>query len=157
MKWCNLFTYNAETGELTNRFNINGRALKDDLSGYVNDSGYRVVRVKGKTYRCHRIVWEMHNGPISKDLEIDHINRIRNDNRIENLRLATRHEQNLNLSQRVSKTGVTGVVYRKKNSKWQAQIGFKGRHIYLGIFNDFFEACCVRKSAEINYGFKVEL
>ena len=55
-----------------------------------NDSiGYRIVSIFGKPHKEHRLVWIYHNGNIPEGMQIDHINRIRNDNRIQNLRLAT--------------------------------------------------------------------
>jgi hypothetical protein len=154
MSLSELFTYDSATGHLFNRVHRNARSKIGRAAGHISDSGYVVTRINGKIHRAHRIVWEMHNGPILDGQEIDHINRIRTDNRIENLRLATRHEQNLNLSQRKSFSGHTGVVFNKKDNRWQAQIGFKGRQIYLGQFVNKTDAIDARKSAEINYGFR---
>lgn len=154
MKWHDLFSYDAETGALRNKVKRNSRAKEGDRVGSVNDSGYLVTRIKGKPVRVHRIIWEMHFGAIDAGLEIDHINRVRSDNRIENLRLASRHEQNLNLGPRRSASNVTGVVFNKKDQRWQAQIGFKGKHIYLGQFVDKEAAVAARKSAEHEYSFR---
>jgi hypothetical protein len=57
------------------------------------DSGYIFIRM-GKLYRAHRLIWIYHYGDIPESLQIDHINRIRNDNRIENLRIVS---QSLNI------------------------------------------------------------
>lgn len=57
--------------------------------GCPNNVGYTQLSFKGKTTLAHRVIWIMHNGPIPDGYEIDHINRVRNDNRIENLRLLT--------------------------------------------------------------------
>ena len=92
--------------------------------------------------------------PLERDENVHHINGDREDNRIENLRLATRHEQNLNLSRRLSKSEITGVVFNEKDDRWQAQIGFRGKHIYLGQFKEKAAAIAARKSAEINFGFR---
>jgi hypothetical protein len=146
-----LFIYDEKTGVLTNKVKRNSRSQCGSVVGWANDSGYLITTVFGKKIRVHRIVWEMHNGDIPDGLEIDHINRDRKDNRIENLRLANRHEQNLNLSKRRSASGVTGVVFNKKDSKWQSQIGFKRSHIYLGQFNSKEAAIAARKTAEIQY------
>jgi len=54
------------------------------------DQGYRRLRVgDGKYVSEHRLIWEMHNGPIPEGMQVDHINGIRDDNRIENLQLLT--------------------------------------------------------------------
>lgn len=149
-----LFRYDPVTGEIFNRVHRNSRSKESIQVGWMNDSGYLITSIKGKKCRVHHIVWELHFGPVSDGFEIDHINRVRHDNRIENLRLATRHEQNLNLSRRLSKSEITGVVFNEKDDRWQAQIGFRGKHIYLGQFKEKAAAIAARKSAEINFGFR---
>lgn len=154
MKWSDYFIFDEKTGNLLNKFTRNNRAKAGDVSGYVNDSGYVVVRIDGKRFRAHRVIWEMHHGEIPNGYEIDHINRVRGDNKLENLRLVTSHENNLNLSKRKSISGVTGVVFNKKDGKWQAQIGFNGKHVYLGQFLNKSDAIKARNEAEIKYGFR---
>lgn len=154
MNWRAIFFYEPNTGELFNKVKRNSRAKQGASVGWVNESGYLVTTVKGKKFRVHRIIWEMHNGPIPDGYEIDHINRVRNDNRISNLRLATSHEQNLNLGRRSSNSGITGVVFNKKDRRWQAQIGHKGRHIYLGQYKEKGAAIKARAEAETKYGFR---
>ena len=149
-----LFRYDATTGEIFNQTRRNARSKELSKVGWVNDSGYLITTVRGKKYRVHHIVWILHFGLIPDGYEIDHINRIRGDNRIENLRLATRHEQNLNLSRRASKSETTGVVFNEKDARWQAQIGFKGKHIYLGQFKEKGAAVAARKAAEVQFGFR---
>jgi len=53
------------------------------------NTGYLMFRLKGKAYLVHRVIWELHYGKIPDGLVIDHINHIKDDNRIENLRLLT--------------------------------------------------------------------
>ena len=64
--------------------------------GRVTSNGYRRVSVAGVGYGVHRLVWEMHYGPIPEGMEIDHINGVRDDNAVENLRMATRAENGWN-------------------------------------------------------------
>ncbi len=153
MNWGELFVYLAD-GSLINKIDRNSRSRAGRVAGMINDSGYRVTRVNGKNYRVHRIIWEMHHGEIPCGLEIDHINRDRLDNRIENLRLATRHEQNLNMSKRKSTSGITGVCWSKKDKRWQALIGFKGKSYYLGQFIEKRDAIKARRDAEIKFNFR---
>lgn len=116
--------------------------------------GYVMVRIGKKLYRAHRIIWEIHNGMIPKKMQIDHINHIRDDNRIENLRLVNSLENGMNQGIAINNTsGVTGVVWVSARGKWMAQIRVKGKNIYLGLFSDFNSARKARAIAEVKYGF----
>lgn len=110
--------------------------------GYVNSDGYLSVKYKNKSYRVHRIIWAMHRG--DTQLQIDHINRCRSDNRIENLRAVTNKENSQN-QLRFRKGGVT---WDKTNSRWR--VSWRGK--YLASTKDKFEAWCIRKSREVSYG-----
>jgi hypothetical protein len=66
--------------------------------GFVETKGYRKGMIHKKTYREHRLIWIWHNGDISDNLQIDHINRNPLDNRIENLRLVTNSQNQKNKS-----------------------------------------------------------
>lgn len=80
------FIYNEDgTFERTDRKNAKGSIDKD---------GYLIIKIKGKQYKAHQLVFAYHNGYFPK--EIDHINRNRIDNRIENLKECTRKENILN-------------------------------------------------------------
>jgi hypothetical protein len=59
-------------------------------------SGYRNISIRSKTQLEHRVIWEMHHGEIPDGYQVDHINRVRDDNRIENLRLVTPGQNRLN-------------------------------------------------------------
>lgn len=63
--------------------------------GYNGNKGYRYVQVGDKKVLIHRFIWEAFNGGIPEGMEIDHINAVRDDNRLENLRLVT-HKENCN-------------------------------------------------------------
>lgn len=118
------------------------RVSLNSPAGSIQNSGYVSVGLDGKRYYAHRIVWEMHNGKIPDGMFIDHINHIRHDNRIENLRLVSRSENMKNQSLRIDSTsGFTGVTYRKRDSVWIAQAD--GSH--LGSFNSFEEAVKARE------------
>lgn len=77
-------------------------------AGVTDSIGYRIVTILGKPYKEHRLVWIYYNGNIPKKIQIDHINRIRNDNRISNLRLANHMINGLN-------TDSKNVTHRKEN------------------------------------------
>ena len=85
---------------------------KGGLGSYDKD-GYLIIKIKGKQIKAHRLIWFLCNGEFPK-CEIDHINRKRDDNRIENLRLADRKIQHENTTREVNKdTGVVGIYCDK--------------------------------------------
>lgn len=131
-----LFTYSD--GKLLWNSHRGSKKCKGESAGY-NNKGYLVVRVReyGRSFMVHRLIWVYHNGDIQKGLEIDHINGIKNDNRIENLRLATRQQNNQNCKVSViSKSGIKGVHYDRHKRKWVVQVAINGKQTYLGSYED---------------------
>lgn len=123
------------------RYNDDGTLLNlrtNKIAGGLTKEGYIRIRLNGVEYRAHRIVWELHNGKIPEGMLIDHINRIKTDNRIENLRLATQ-SQNLNNQPGRSKLGLPKGV-QISNSKYRAKITINGKSIHLGVFDTPEEA-----------------
>jgi len=96
--------------------------------------GYIVIRIDGKSHQAHRLAFLVVNGYMPK--EIDHINGDPSDNRIINLRQATRQENVRNTGMRVNNTsGYKGVYWDKSNGKWQAQAqDANGKRKTLGRF-----------------------
>ena len=100
MNWSYYFDY--ADGKLYWGISNSNRTKVGDEAGTPTSNGYIKVRCKEGNFYAHRIIWEMHNGPIPNGMEIDHINRVRDDNRIENLQLIT-HKQNLGRRNQTSK------------------------------------------------------
>ena len=120
--------YDPITGIFTRK-----RQIKRPL-GFVNDRGYFVIEWRNSSYRAHRIAWVWMYG--ESDLEIDHINGIKLDNRIVNLREATSSENNRNTKLRSSNSsGIKGVWWDKRGGKWQAEILLHGIMYYVGRFD----------------------
>jgi hypothetical protein len=88
----------------------------------------------------HRVIWEMHYGPIPDGMHVDHENGDKADNRIGNLRLATRSQNKANEKLRKdNKSGFKG-VYRRENGKFRASISVNGKIKKLGNFDTAEEA-----------------
>lgn len=115
---------------------------KDGLeAGTDKGNGYRMVTVSGKKHLTHRVIWEMINGRIPDGFEIDHIDGNRSNNRIENLRLVTRSQNNKNKSIQSNNTsGVTGVTWCKRSKKWIARYKLNGKQIHIGMFDSINDA-----------------
>lgn len=126
-----------------------------DIAGGKDKYGYQIVSVNYRLFKCHRIIWALFYGEWPSG-SIDHINGVKDDNRIENLRVVT-HQENLRnqKKRKTNKTGVHGISRQRALSKWQVFITVDYKNIYLGVYEDFFEAVCARKSAELQYGFHV--
>lgn len=115
---------------------------------------YIFINVSNKISRAHRLAFIYMNGSIPSGMEVDHINGDGTDNRWENLRLVNRTVNSQNHRKNSNNTsGVTGVVWNKRASKWMARIGFNGKTINLGYFDDLFSASLARKEAENKYGY----
>ena len=150
-----LLHYNSETGLFTRLIAVSNRVKVGDTAGWKNGRGYISIRVDWVNYQAHRLAWLYMTGKWP-EFQIDHINHIFDDNRWLNFREVTQQENSRNqpLSLR-NKSGVPGVGWHKCTGKWYANITVDRIHKYLGVFSDFFEAVCARKSAERKYGFHV--
>lgn len=116
-------------------------------------AGYRIGCVLGVALRAHHVIWCMETGswPLH---EIDHINGIRDDNRIENLRDVTRRENTMNRSLHSNnKSGFNGVYWNERDRRWRAGIIVNKRKIFLGSFRAKDDAIEARKAADFRYGF----
>ncbi|WOU46057.1 HNH endonuclease [Citrobacter portucalensis] len=141
-------------GALFWKKNAGPKGKKNRLAGSDNGRGYLQVKIRGRLTMAHRIVWVMHNGDIPEGFQIDHINHVRNDNRISNLRLVTGSGNNRNTSLRKdNSSGRIGVYWRKDSRKWSAKIRVDDKLINIGTFREKSDAIAARELAEIKYGF----
>lgn len=144
-----LFTYDKAIGHLVRNFK-RGKALAGTFSSCTDRNGYIVIGVDGKIYKEHRLVWLYVNGEFP-DGDLDHINRIKADNKIENLRCVNKCQNRENIDvHKNNKCGVKGVWLHNQSGKWCASIGKNGKNIHLGSFNSIDEAAVAyKKAAEI--------
>jgi len=119
----------------------------------INSSGYYTGMIFSHTYQSHRVIWAMVWGEWPAH-DIDHINHDRSDNRLANLRTATRQENARNQSLRKNNTsGHTGVGWNKRACKWRARIIGKDKTEYLGNFTTKADAISARNAAEVKFGY----
>jgi hypothetical protein len=121
-----------------------------DKDGYLHSSV--TVGLKRFFRLVHVVIWEMHYGPVTPGMEIDHKNNIRDDNRIENLQELT-HGDNITkqMIRKNNKTGYRGVSFYKRYKKFVARIDVNYKRIHLGYFDTAEEAYEARKIAELHY------
>jgi hypothetical protein len=143
-------SYNPETGEFRwikkpPMMNWKNRCNPGDLVGYIHSKGYRVATLKGKHIQLHRLAWIFIHGEIATET-IDHINGVRHDNRICNLRLATRTQNAQNASAR-KKHGnrIKNVSWDSESGKWRVRVVKDGKRYHGGRFEDPNEAEKVAK------------
>ena len=134
-----LVDYDPVSGLLT-RKTSRGGFKAGSIAGSLHREGYVVITLDGRQYGVHRIAWLISTGQWPAN-EIDHKNGLRSDNRLANLREATRGENQGNRpKQSNNATGIKGVRWRKDRSKWTAQIACNGRVYHLGYFSTLEEA-----------------
>ncbi|EBN6978925.1 HNH endonuclease [Salmonella enterica] len=148
MKWLNIFEY--VNGVLYWKNPTGRRVHKGDIAGKLTKGGYIRISINGRCVYRHIIVWEIHNGNVPVGFEVDHINDIAGDDRIENLQIlkSVDNKEKMCLSKNLNsrnKSGIKGVCFSQKRNKWVATI--KGKQI--GRFESFDEAVKARRNAEI--------
>ena len=146
----NLLHYDPVTGAFVWRIDRTGTAKAGMIAGYINNQGYQMLRLDGRDYSALRVAWLYCHGnwPLG---EIDHINRDRSDNRLDNLRDVSRSVNQSNKSC-WGKSGHPG-VFMRESGKFRAFIGSGGKRRNLGTFTTFEAAVTAYRAAHISiYG-----
>lgn len=143
--------YDAESGVFTWAID-RPKAKKGKVAGGFTDRGYLTIGLDGVKYRAHRLAWLYVHGVYPS--QIDHLNHVRHDNRMINLRATNSYGNSRNKSRPSdNKSGVVGVSLSnrigKKNIQWEVKVCGK----FLGYFDNFLDAVCKRKSVERQFGF----
>lgn len=145
-----LFDY--RDGNLYWKINRKNNAIKkgDKAGSFCTTTKYCHIRISNKKYRLHRVIWKMLKG--YDPIELDHVNRIKHDNRIENLREVTSSENSYNTKTYKNNTsGTKGVVLDKRYNKWRVRINAEKKSLYFGMYADFELACLVAEEARDKY------
>ena len=114
----------------------NGQHAGKEALANDNGAGYPCGRIFDRPYLAHRVIWAIVTGSWPVD-QIDHINNVRDDNRMENLRQATNAQNQFNQEKQSNNTsGFKGVYLDSRRAKWFAAARCNGRNIHLGYFSD---------------------
>jgi hypothetical protein len=150
-----MFLYDKETGALFWRRPNPGcnNVRPGDKAGSVASTGHLDVYIRNVRCSVHRVVFCMNTGEWPKQ-QIDHINGIRDDNRMCNLRDCdqTLNQRNRFMS-RNNTSGATGVHFLKCKNRWRATIYLGNKQKFIGTFVEFDDAVNARKAAEMKFGF----
>lgn len=128
-----LVDYDPASGLFHHRDPVGMRVKPGDAAGFVNDRGYVLIVVDGRKYRAHHLAWFYVHGrwPVGK---LDHRDRNRSNNRIDNLREATNSQNQANRAKQSNNTsGFKGVYWIASAGKWLAKIVHKGKQHHLGL------------------------
>lgn len=107
-----------------------------------NVSGYVACKMFGKRYLVHRLIWMLHNGEIPKDMQIDHINGVKSDNRLENLRCVTPSVNSANKQSRC-------VYWFAPSKLWQVKVQCNYKVHLGGYYKTFAEAALAAKELKL--------
>lgn len=130
----------------------NARYSGEEAFTTTGADGYKRGYIYRKPLLAHRVIWAMFHGEWPD--QIDHINGIKDDNRIVNLREASQFENMKNQKIYVNNTsGVVGVSFNARQGTWAACINHEGKRIYLGSSKSLDEMKALRQEAEIKYGY----
>ena len=143
-----IFCYNPITGAIKWKISPSSCIKAGSVAGTVSKaSGYIRIGIRGWNYAAHQLAWAIHYGKWP-DMQIDHIDGDRSNNRKSNMRLVTNAENAQNRKPAAnSKSGIVGVTWSKASGGWQAKITLNGAEKNLGTYSTK-EAAAARYAEE---------
>lgn len=146
-----ILNYDPETGIFTWLVNKSSNAKVNTIAGSLSIQGYIRISLNDKRYYAHRLAWFYVYGTWPKE-QVDHINSNRTDNRICNLREATKSQNMINTKLRKNnKSGIKGISWRKDLKKWHARLTIDKKIICIGNFFNLNDAKLAIENARIKY------
>jgi hypothetical protein len=146
-----LFDYSPKTGLLTRRISTGPRSRAGQVVGTVMGAGYLNVSISHEKFIVHRLIWLYVHG-VWPPHDIDHINGVKTDNRLANLRLVTRSENQHNMRDRKNNSsGFIGVRRSASKDNYSARITLNGEERYLGSFPTALAAHAAYMAAKAVY------
>ena len=144
--------YDQETGQFSRKTAVRGH-LSGPIQRKLDKKGYRIIRAFGTEFRAYRLAWFYVHGVLPTG-QVDHINGVRDDNRIVNLRdvSPSENQQNRRGPTSANKCGFLGVFAWQ--NKWRSRIKLNGRAIEVGMFDspEAAHAAYLAKKRELHPG-----
>lgn len=131
-----LFDYHEDGHLVWKKLHPQCQSIKvGNIAGYFDKSnGYYNIKIFGKRYKLHRIIFLYHFGSFNG--LIDHKDTNTGNNKIENLRLANESQNNYNSNKsKNNKSGFKGVSWQNSVKKWKVQIDANKKRFYLGLYS----------------------
>ncbi len=126
--------YNPETGDfIWIEDPKTGRKMKGKVAGYYDTKGYLRVKIQGESYSLHRLAFSFMGEDVPE--EVDHKDRVKDNNKWDNLRKANSTQNACNKKTQVGATGVRGVTLRP-DGKYRVRVSVGGNRIHIGDFYD---------------------
>lgn len=124
-------------------------------TGSRSKAGYMVLRIKDKIYYVHRLIAQTFLENPDNKTQVNHINRIRSDNRLENIEWNTPAENHLNLSKQANTSSTfIGVTWYKRTQKWMVQLQVDKNRFHIGYFTDEQQAARAYDKVAVTYKVK---
>ena len=141
-----LFGY-ADNGTLVRKCSTSN-VCAGTTAGYSHGNGYVYISIADKNYLAHRLIWLWHHGYMPEG-ELDHINKLKHDNRIDNLREVSRWCNRRNTGNTKANTsGVKGISWDRQGMCWSAYVYLDSKLRKIGKHCSFDEAVLHRLAAE---------
>jgi hypothetical protein len=150
-----LLSYDPDTGILRWRVRTARCIEIGSIAGSIKQDGYRVVSIGRKGYPAHRLAWVIAHGVWPTEF-IDHINCVKDDNRLSNLREADRflNSQNQRKAHKRNACAILGVHFYARTGRWRASVWFEGKAHWIGYFStaEQAEAAYIKRKRELHDG-----
>lgn len=142
--------YDPDTGIFTRRVAV-AKLRVGDVAGSLYSDGYIYIYVLGKRHKAHRLAWFYMTGEHAKG-DVDHKDEVKNNNRWDNLREATRAQNVINAKPNSKNTsGFRGVSFFNAQQKWCARLCVRGRKINLGYYTTKELAASAYRAAAVEH------
>ena len=123
---------------------------KDKKAGHLRKDGYSQIKINNKPYKTHWLIFLYHYGYLPKI--VDHVDRNPSNNKIENLREATKSQNCMNRKPYKNfSSKYKGVSWHELSNKWMSNITINYKHIHLGSFTNEIDAALAYNNAAIKY------